>query len=124
MKKKKLIIYKKIKKMKFIIFQKINYNYIFFIFYLIFCLVVAILEVYEDGEQNEINKKGKGHFFQVIILITICLSDFLALIPYYINKKLSKTKNASIKKDEDESNVNNDFIYNNPYLEETRKKIR
>ena len=62
--------------MKLIIFQKINYNYIFFIFYLIFCLVAAIIEVYEDEEQNEINKKGKGHFFQVIILKTICLSDF------------------------------------------------
>ena len=125
MKKKKLIIYKKIKKMKLIIFQKINYNYIFFIFYLIFCLVAAIIEVYEDEEQNEINKKGKGHFFQVIILITICLSDFLALIPHYINKYLTKNKNknkVTTNKDKDKPIMTSNFIYNNPYEEEIIKK--
>ena len=108
--------------MKLIIFQKFNYNYVFFIFYLIFCISYAIIEVNYTNEQLEIKIKGNGHFLQVIVYITVCLSDSLAFIPYYINKKLTKTKNASIKKDEDESNVNNDFIYNNPYLEETRKK--
>lgn len=113
--------------MKLIIFQKINYNYIFFIFYLIFCLVAAIIEVYEDEEQNEINKKGKGHFFQVIILITICLSDFLALIPHYINKYLTKNKNknknkVTINKDKDKPIMTSNFIYNNPYEEEIIKK--
>ena len=111
--------------MKLIIFQKINYNYIFFIFYLIFCLVAAIIEVYEDEEQNEINKKGKGHFFQVIILITICLSDFLALIPHYINKYLTKNKNknkVTTNKDKDKPIMTSNFIYNNPYEEEIIKK--
>ena len=110
--------------MKLIIFQKFNYNYIFFIFFLIFCLVTAIIEIYAAKEQEKINKKGKGHFFQVIILITICLSDFLALIPYYIKQHLTKNKNETIiNQDEDLSNSGSIFIYNNPYLEEKRKKV-
>ena len=87
--------------MKLIIFQKFNYNYIFFIFFLICCIVEAIIEVNNAKEQKEINKKGKGYFFQVIILITACLSDFLALIPYFIKQYLTKNKiEATIKKDE------------------------
>ena len=110
--------------MKLIIFQKFNYNYIFFIFYLIFCLATAIIEIYAAKEQEKINKKGKGHFFQVIFLITICLSDFLALIPYYIKQHLTKNKNETIiNQDEDLSNTGSIFIYNNPYLEEKRKKM-
>ena len=109
--------------MKLIIFQKFNYNYIFFIFYLIFCTAYAIIEINYSNHQSEINKKGNGHFFQVIIYITICFSDFLALIPYYIKQNLTKTKNEKKKKkDEDISNTSSIFIYNNPYLEEKRKK--
>ena len=81
--------------------------------------------MYEDEEQNEINKKGKEHFFQVIILITICLSDFLALIPHYINKYLTKNKNknkVTINKDKDKPIMTSNFIYNNPYEEEIIKK--
>ena len=49
--------------MKLIIFQKFNYNYIFFIFFLICCIVEAIIEVNNAKEQKEINKKGKGQIF-------------------------------------------------------------
>ena len=109
--------------MKLIIFQKFNYNYIFFIFFLICCIVEAIIEVNNAKEQKEINKKGKGHFFQVTILILACLSDFLALIPYFIKQYLTKNKiEATIKKDENESNLRSNFIYNNAFLEEQRKK--
>ena len=109
--------------MKLIIFQKFNYNYIFFIFFLICCIVEAIIEVNNAKEQKEINKKGKGHFFQVTILILVCLSDFLALIPYFIKQYLTKNKmEATIKKDENESNLRSNFIYNNAFLEEQRKK--
>ena len=109
--------------MKLIIFQKFNYNYIFFIFFLFCSLVEAIIEINNAKEQIEINKKGKGHFFQVITLIIICLSDFLALIPYFIKQYLTKNKiEATIKKDENESNLRSNFIYNNAFLEEQRKK--
>ena len=111
--------------MRLIIFQKFNYNYIFFIFYLICCVVEAIIEKNIEEEQAKINEKEKGNFFKVVILITLCLSDFLALIPYYINKLLTKNKNKTITvKDKDKSSISNNdiFIYNNAYEDELRKK--
>ena len=78
--------------MKLFIFQKLNYNYIFFIFYLIFCIFQAILEIHFREEQAILNKNKRGHFYHIIVLIIIFLSDFLSIIPFYIKKCLANNK--------------------------------
>ena len=115
--------------MKFLIFQKLTYNHIFFIFYLIFCVIQAILETYSNKKQTEINKDNGGHFYQIIILIVTFLSDFLSIIPYYIKKCLANNnqKTKILNKGGETPLRNNDdyiyYIYNNA-LEDEKKKIK
>ena len=111
--------------MKFLIFQKLTYNHIFFIFYLIFCVIIAILETYTKKKKTEINKDNGGYFYQIIILIVIFLSDFLSIIPYSIKKCLANNKTKTMT-DEVKSPLKNneDFIYNNINDEEIRKKSK
>ena len=111
--------------MKFLIFQKLTYNHIFFIVYLIFSVPQAVLETYTNKKQKKINKDNGGHFYQIIILIVTFLSDFLLIIPYFIKKCLANNKTKTMT-DEVKSPLKNneDFIYNNINDEEIRKKSK
>ena len=100
-------------KMNFIIFQKFNFNYFFFIFYLISCLAGAFLDVDEDNN----NSPGEnGHFYQFILLYIETLSDFLAFIPYYINKFLSKNKHRKPSEIKNDDKMENKKKFNLLYI--------
>ena len=113
--------------MKLFIFQKLNYNYIFFIFYLLFCIFQAILEIHFREEQAILNKNKRGHFYHIIVLIIIFLSDFLSIIPFYIKKCLANNKQKTkILNNGAETPLrnNDDYIYNNALEDEKKKKSK
>ena len=114
--------------MKTFIFQKFNFNYIFFLLYLTCCLMTTFVELYEGGkEEGAIN----GNFWKLINLYAVWISDFLAFILYYI--KLSRTQEKNISKkmtkeeeisDESSTRKESMFIYNNVYEDQLIKKSR
>ena len=119
--------------MKLLIFQKINFNYIYFVLYLVTCLITTYIEQFGDTEEeeepNNKNKssKEKGHFLETISTIVLSLSDFLAIIPYYIKSYLSKRVEDKSKilipdNDDTSSRVNSTYIYTNIYQDELSKK--
>ena len=70
-------------------------------------------------------KYNKGHFYQIIVLITIFLSDFLTLIPYFIKKCIVNNQTKAITgEDKSTLRINEDYIYTNIYDEEKRKKSK
>ena len=111
--------------MKLIIFQKLTHNHIYFFYYLIFSVIQAILELYISKEYAKISKDNGGHFYYILVLIFIFLSDFLSLIPFFIKKCLTNNKAKTII-DENKNDLrnNNDYIYNNAYKEEIIKKSK
>ena len=88
--------------MKFIIFGKFSYNHIFFLCYAIVVFFVKILDeiIFEN------NYKVSDQFYNMYVLI---LSRSLAIIPYLINKHLSKRRN--IKTEENFSDKGINYIY-------------
>ena len=112
--------------MKFIIFQKFNYNYIFFILYFIACLAIDFIEL--DTKKHAKIKHGRGHFNETISLFFLSLSDFLAFIPLKIKKYLSKRKNDDqilINNNEDKSSKRSSvYIYHNKVQDEKKKKMK
>ena len=111
---------------KKIIFQKCNFNNIYFLFYIIVDFINLLLE-YHLHTTTDITEELKGESlndyilpFQLFkLLYMYTLSDFIAIIPYFIRKiQLKKKKNINeIKKNEDEK-VSNDnaLIYNDNNL--------
>ena len=113
--------------MKLIICQKFNYNYVFFIFFLISCFAQAILEIYIFKEQVDFIKNTKAYFYKIVILLSTFLSDFLAIIPYFIKKYLTKNKNKIIMvadADTSSSRKDSSFIYNDAYKVELNRKSK
>ena len=113
--------------MKLFIFQKLNYNHIFFIYYFIFCIIQAILEIHFRKEQAILNKYKRGHFYAIIILIIIFLSDFLSIIPFFIKKCLTNNnQKTKILNNGGETPLrnNDDYIYNNALEDEINKKSK
>ena len=120
--------------MKLLIFQKINFNYIYFVLYLVACLVTTYIEMFgDDEEEDEPNNKNKsskekGHFQETISTIVVSLSDFLAIIPYYIKSFLSKKVEDKPKpilpdnNDDNSSRAYSTYIYTNIYQDELTKK--
>ena len=121
---------------KKIIFQKCNFNNIYFLFYIIMNFINLLIE-YELYPNNIEVKESASKYFLAIQIINFLyihnISDFLAIIPYFIRKKLLKkkeeNKNKTIEeKEENKDNKNIDdspLIYNeNTFqLSDQKKKI-
>ena len=110
--------------MKFIIFQKFNFNYIYFLLYFITCLAIDLIDSHIKKHNNP--HKGRGHFNEVITLFVVSLSDFLAIIPLKIKKYLSQRKNEIfISNSDDKSNKSGGvYIYYNKAQDEKKKKMK
>ena len=121
---------------KKIIFQKCNFNNIYFLFYIIMNFINLLIG-YELYPNNIEVKESASKYFLAIQIINFLyihnISDFLAIIPYFIRKKLLKkkeeNKNKTIEeKEENKDNKNTDdspLIYNlNTFqLSDQKKKI-
>ena len=113
---------------KKIIFQGCNFNYIYFLLYIIAYIIMLIIDYYLDPKKfiksEEINFKNYISK-EIIDIYSFNLSDFIAIIPYFIRKKLSQSNNE-IKNEEknntDENDENNEhkeheeLIYNETKL--------
>ena len=119
---------------KKIIFQGCNFNYIYFLLYIIAYIIMLIIDYYLDPKKfiksEEINFKNYISK-EIIDIYSFNLSDFIAIIPYFIRKKLSQSNNE-IKNEEKNNNDENDennehkeheeLIYNETKLSETKNK--
>ena len=106
---------------KKIIFQKGNKKNIYFLIHFILGFVEQIIEYFifpNENELNEINEQKSNFYLPTKILISLYiakLSDFLAIIPYFIRKKLLKKNQEDIPDIKIEDNKNSDdpkLIYN------------
>ena len=95
--------------MRTIIFQNLNFNYIYFILYLVASLITSGIEIYGDADSDtkstnrESDSKkcdfnSKGHFFELVNIFANTFSDFWAIIPYLIKKNRSKNSNKDTNK--------------------------
>ena len=105
---------------KKIIFQKCNFNYIYFLFYILTYIVTLVIDNFFAPEEIQANdSKNEGYdifYYRINVTIkdifSLNVSDFIAIIPYLIRKKLSQ------------SNNNNDDNNNNNESSETRESIK
>ena len=95
---------------KKIIFQKCNFNYIYFLFNIIAIFLNFFIEYKLYPEGAEI-KEPEHHYYLPLQIISNLyaynISDFLVVIPYLIRKKILKEKRKNINK----TKINN----NNPF---------
>jgi hypothetical protein len=111
---------------KKIIFQKCNINNIYFLFYAIISFINIFIEynfkLFEEGSNKNIL------YLPVKILLDIYiqnLSDFLAIIPHLIRKRLLKKKQEKISSVEIEGTKDSEdskLIYNDKNISITNKK--
>ena len=119
---------------KKIIFQKCNFNNIYFLFYIISAILSIIIQYnnYPLLWSGDIpDKKIYIISYRFLLLYTSNISDFLALIPYLIHKKLSKfnkkidnLQDLDINTESSDINGTSKLIYNNgePLSNKKRKK--
>ena len=117
---------------KKIIFQKCNINYIYFLLYIIIYIFIQIIGNYidiEDYLKENPNKKNNNYFSlsqQILLTYSSNISDLIAIIPYFIHKKLSKKKNVNNNKIEspemDECKESNKLIYNDSEKSDVKRK--
>ena len=131
--------------MKAIIFQKLNFNYFFFLFYLIACLATSFIDVYSSNaestdsnnetENNHFcNSNNNCHLFDLINIFAATLSDFFAIIPYLIKRRSTRQTHKikqDLPKDNEESDrtssissTSSSFIYNNLFEDQISKKSK
>ena len=85
---------------KKIIFQKCNWNNIYFLLYIIMFFINLFIESFNYSIDLEVedSEKYKYNLSQTILnLYLLNLSDFIAIIPYFIRKKLLRKKEEIIK---------------------------
>ena len=116
---------------KKIIFQKCNFNNIYFLFYIIIIFINIIVDYQFYPKEKKTKKPETKYFLSIQILNFLYiqnLSDFLAIIPYFISKKLIKRKeekNIKIKNEDNEDNKNineSPLIYNDSQILAFKKK--
>ena len=105
---------------KKIIFQKCHFNYIYFLIYMLTFIIRNIIDKFLEITGKDEKDPDNFYFYingEILEIYTFNLSDFFAIIPHFIRKKLLKTNND--KKEEetiDEENIGNtmttEFIYN------------
>ena len=84
---------------KKIIFQKCNFNYIYFLFNIIATFLNFFIEYKFHPEGSEIKEPEHNYYLplqMINYLYTYNLSDFLAVIPYLIRKRILKKKGENI----------------------------
>ena len=102
---------------KKIIFQKCQFNYFYFLLYILTYVIWLIIEHYLDLSKIESDKKEKFYFYinkEILEIYALNISDFIAIIPYFISKKISQSNNNK-KEDrsiEDENKEKAELIYN------------
>ena len=127
------------KKSKTIIFQKCDLNYIYFLLYTISYIIIIVIEdnLYLDEDFIEKENKEKTHYYsmalEILNLYIANMSNFLAIIPYFIRKKLSRENidDNTIEKNLDKKNTlkseykeQYELIYNDFKYYETEKKTK
>ena len=125
---------------KVIIFRKCNLNYIYFLLYTISYIIILVIEDFlvldEDFKNRESEKKT--HYYElsleILNLYIANISNFIAIIPYFIRKKLlginndNKEKEINLDRKNTKMSENKEqieLIYNDfaQYESEKRKKI-
>ena len=106
---------------KKIIFQKCHLNNLYFLFYIIFAFINVLIDYnfFKDEDNSSLPKKILTNLY------IPNLSDFFAIIPYLIRKRLVKKKEGNINdiKIEDNNNSNeSNLIYNDYNISVTNKK--
>jgi len=117
---------------KKIIFQKCNFNNIYFLFYVISIFINLLIEnyIYPDKSRIQDEKELNSYILPVKILLDIYiqnLSDFLAIIPHLIRNRLLKKKQSKISSVEIENTKDSEdlkLIYNDKNISITNKKIK
>ena len=125
---------------KVIIFRKCNLNYIYFLLYTISYIIILVIEdflVLDEDFKNRENQK-KTHYYElsleILNLYIANISNFIAIIPYFIRKKLlginndNKEKEINLDRKNTKMSENKEqieLIYNDfaQYESEKRKKI-
>ena len=125
---------------KVIIFRKCNLNYIYFLLYTISYIIILVIEdflVLDEDFKNRENEK-KTHYYElsleILNLYIANISNFIAIIPYFIRKKLlginndNKEKEINLDRKNTKMSENKEqieLIYNDfaQYESEKRKKI-
>ena len=115
---------------KKIFFQKCNFNYIFFLLYILVFFLNSYIgfDNYPD-KFKKIDPKDMKYYYlplQILHLYTVNLSNFLAIIPYLIRKRLLRKKEEKIEEEKAENKEEKDspLIYNDNKFEESEKKKR
>ena len=121
---------------KKIIFQKCNFNTIYFLFYIIAGIIENIIKYkYHPIIWEELEPNDKVNYFlpyRILLLYASNISDFLVIIPYFIRKKLlntnkeiDKSKISEISNKSEEKSEFNQLIYNDikEMQEFKRKKL-
>ena len=115
---------------KKIFFQKCNFNYIFFVFYMVFFFLNTYIGYDNYPEKFPEVEAGNDNYYlplQILHLYITNLSNFLAIIPYFIRKRIIRKKEENIEdsKTEDKKEKDDDLslIYNdNKYVQSEQKK--
>ena len=110
-----------------IFFQKCNFNYIFFVLYILVFFLNIYIGFDNYAEKFEIEQKKEEYYLplQIMHLYISNLSNFLAIIPYLIRKRIIR-KNENIENLKIENKVEKDgdlsFIYNNNQNIDSKKR--
>ena len=111
-----------------IFFQKCNFNYIFFVLYIIFFFINSCIAFDNYPEKFGIGQKIEEYYLhlQILNLFTRNLSNFLAIIPYLIRKRILRKNEENIENYKTEEKTEKDdelfLIYNDTKYIETEKK--
>ena len=111
-----------------IFFQKCNFNYIFFVFYIIVFIINIFIGL--DNNPSILKFDGNDKYYlqlQILNLFSRNISNFLAIIPYLIRKRIIRKKEENIENYKTENKKEKDddllLIYNdNKYIETEKKK--
>ena len=114
-----------------IFFQKCDFNYIFFLCYIIFFFLNTYIK-FDNYPQKfgDIDEKKKGNYLalKIMHLYIKSLSNFLAVIPFLIRKRILRKNENNIEDNKIEGKIETetedklDLIYNNNHLIESEKK--
>ena len=99
---------------KKIIFQRCQFNNIYFLLYIIMDFLNHLIEYKLSPNDNETNELVSKYLLpsQILILFYIGnISDFLAIIPYFI-------RNRSLKKEQENFNAKIDDTENNKHIDD------